>query len=120
MAELTAPQESELKADLTHLEKMLRDQLLQAESSSKAVALDQQAMGRVSRIDAIQQQQMAEAGRQQCEVRLKQVVRALSALNDGDYGFCRSCDNTIGFGRLKIRPETPLCLSCQSKAEQTP
>ncbi|MCL6268619.1 TraR/DksA C4-type zinc finger protein [Sansalvadorimonas sp. 2012CJ34-2] len=118
MDELTPEECHELKADLEQLKIQLQQQLEQAIQSSQVVSLDQQAVGRVSRIDAIQQQSMAVAGKQQCEIRLRQVLRALSSFDDEEYGYCRSCDEPIGYKRLKVRPETPLCLSCQANAEQ--
>ncbi len=118
MDELTQEQLEELTQNLQSLRDTLQQQLAQSSESAQAVTLDQQAFGRVSRIDAIQQQSMAKAGKAQCEQQLRQVFRALADVDSGDYGFCRSCDNPIGYKRLKIRPETPLCLICQTKAEQ--
>lgn len=99
----------------------LADELVELLDSStemsKPVDLDE-PIGRVSRIDAIQQQSMVKAGRQRAELRLR-VVRAALALDaDDEYGYCRGCDDPIGYKRLKVRPETPFCVSCQSELEQ--
>lgn len=119
MDELTRTQQEELIGKLLSLRDDLRQQLDRIGESAKTVILDQQAFGRVSRMDALQQQGMAQAGKVQCEQQLRQVLRALADADSGDYGFCRNCDNPIGYERLKIQPGTPLCLDCQIKAEQT-
>ncbi len=118
MDELNQAQREELTGNLLSLRDDLRQQLDRTSESAQTVTLDQQAFGRVSRVDALQQQSMAQASKAQCEQQLRQVLRALADVDSGDYGFCRSCDNPIGYERLKIRPETPLCLNCQAKAEQ--
>ncbi|MCA9558813.1 MAG: TraR/DksA C4-type zinc finger protein [Myxococcales bacterium] len=118
-AELTPPQQTELLADLRALEVELEAQLEAGREGARPVTLDQQAIGRVSRIDAIQQQQMASEGLRRTRRRLDQVRRALRRAEDGDdYGLCSRCEEPIGFPRLKARPETPTCLGCQSALER--
>ena len=75
-------------------------------------------MGRVSRVDAIQQQQVAVAGREQLTLTLRQVMNALARIESGDYGYCSRCDEPIGFQRLNAQPQAPLCLRCQAASEQ--
>ncbi|MFT5354150.1 MAG: DnaK suppressor protein [Polyangiales bacterium] len=103
-----------------------RDALLALEASllvslehveDEAVELDQTRMGRLSRIDAIQQQQMSAAGRRGQELRLSQVRSALERMTRDEYGACVSCEEPIAQRRLNARPEAPLCLLCQSRRE---
>ncbi len=84
---------------------------------SKPVDLDL-PIGRLSRADAIQMQNMAELNRRQLEVKLKQVEGALAAVENGSYGSCRSCNGEINPARLDARPETPFCIDCQEAFEQ--
>jgi DnaK suppressor protein len=44
--------------------------------------------------------------------------RALAKFDDGSYGECEECGNPIGFSRLQARPEAPLCIACQTRAER--
>ncbi|MBW8184082.1 TraR/DksA C4-type zinc finger protein [Shewanella sp. NR704-98] len=100
-----------LKQELIELEQ----QLELAHSRGAPVILDQQAVGRVSRIDAIQQQEMAQASEvlmQQHIVRIKQIF-----LDTEEYGFCLECGEPIGLGRLTIHPTAEMCIGCQSEAE---
>ncbi len=117
MDELTQAQIDELEADLRAAREELQAALVQSASGAKTVDLDQ-PIGRLSRMDAIQNQQIAKAGRRAMELRLRQVAAALEAVQDGTYGDCRSCDAPIGFARLKARPEAPFCLECQGASER--
>ena len=81
-----------------------------------AIALDQ-PIGRLSRMDAIQLQQMSQANRRSYDTRLRQVRAALAAMDEDDYGYCKRCEEPIGYPRLAVRPEAPFCLSCQEEYE---
>lgn len=48
---------------------------------------------------------------------LFQIDRALGKLEDGTYGQCESCGETIGVGRLKASPFATLCVSCKEEQE---
>jgi len=85
---------------------------------AETVDLDQAAVGRVTRIDAMQQQSMAQANLAQYEILLKQTRAAFRKIELGDYGYCAVCEECIGFKRLSIKPEGPLCINCQNKSEQ--
>ena len=106
---------------LRQLLEIRRDQietlLDSARTDSQPVALDQQSVGRVSRIDAIQQQQMALASRQQAQAQLGLVERALAGIASGDYGECSECGESIAFARLQAQPFAELCIDCQSALE---
>jgi len=115
--EITDEQIRELHAALGGLREELEAVLALSRDGSKPVALDHGATGRVSRVDALQQQQMALANRRSAEVRLAQVRRALASHEAGDYGYCAECEEPIGYRRLRSRPEAPFCLPCQAQRE---
>lgn len=75
------------------------------------------AIGRLTRIDAIQVQAMSEMSRSQLRVRLEQIEAALAAFDEGRYGFCNRCKEPIDVDRLLALPEAPLCLVCQQAIE---
>lgn len=83
---------------------------------SKPVDLDL-PIGRLSRADAMQMQAMASVNKRQLEIKLKQIEGALSAVDNGSYGSCRSCGGEIPHARLDARPETPFCIGCQEEFE---
>ena len=117
-AELTEPQLRELEGVLRELESELRGTLGRAAEGAKPVELDQSSVGRISRIDALQAQHLAKASARNLELRLQQVTQALHLLSQEEYGFCRLCEEPIGYRRLRARPETPLCLRCQGAREK--
>jgi DnaK suppressor protein len=114
---LTDAEEKELGADLANLRTELEQALTAVHDSAAPVQLDQQSVGRLSRMDAIQQQHMAQASQRQLQLRLQQTKAALALLSSSDYGYCRRCEEPIGYRRLKVRPETPFCLGCQEGQE---
>lgn len=116
--ELTDDEVEALAAALRAQLAALSATLAETAASARPVTLDQQAVGRVSRIDAIQQQQMAAANRRRTQLRLSQTRQALEAVATGDYGLCRKCEEPIGIRRLRVRPETPICLDCQAALER--
>ncbi len=85
---------------------------------SKPIGLDQ-PFGRLSRMDALQQQSMTQASRQVAQIRVIKINNALDRINQNDYGYCLECEEEIGYARLKAQPESPLCLDCQSRREKS-
>ena len=116
-AQLKPAQLAQLHASLVTRQRELRELLESSGDSAAPVTLDQQSVGRVSRIDAIQQQQMAIASRQQAEAILKRTELALRRIDDGEYGDCLECGEPIAFGRLQAQPFASLCIDCQSASE---
>jgi DnaK suppressor protein len=106
-----------LRQQLESQQKTLQLQLQQSDDNTKPVTLDQQSVGRVSRIDAIQQQQMASANRDQSMALLQQVDAALKRIESDEYGLCQTCDEPIALPRLQAQPHAVNCIDCQSKQE---
>ena len=80
------------------------------------VELDQQSVGRLSRMDAIQVQAMALATESRRQDRLKIIQAALQRLEDGEYGYCLGCDKDIPAKRLAIDPAVTRCVHCAGRA----
>lgn len=114
--ELTEQQIIFLQTLLVSEEKKLTEAIERGADSSKIVSLED-PIGRLSRMDAIQQQKMAAEGLRRAKLRLERVRSALSKVDSGEYGYCLSCEEPIHFGRLKISPESTLCIRCQEKSE---
>ena len=102
-----------LEEERTRLEELLRI----SKEAAKPVDLDE-PIGRLTRMDAIQQQQMTKANRSAYERKLRQIEAALNSFDKDEYGFCRSCEEPIQFQRLKARPEAAFCLECQEARER--
>ena len=80
--------------------------------SRAAVELDQTSVGRVSRIDAIQQQAMALATERNRARDLARVESALARIESGTYGECIECGEPVGEKRLAFDPAIPTCIGC--------
>lgn len=80
----------------------------------EAVTLDQQRVGRVSRIGAMQEQEMAQATERNRAAELVRIGEALKRIEEGDYGACENCGEEIAEKRLEIDPAALLCIRCAS------
>lgn len=94
----------------------LRDSLLQSSADTSAdrrpVELDQQSVGRLSRMDALQVQAMAQAQEGRRQDQLRRIDAALQRLADGEYGDCVVCGEDIPPKRLEIDPTVARCVDC--------
>lgn len=86
--------------------------------SSGTVELDQSRVGRLSRMDALQQQAMAKATDERADIELLQIEGALGRIKEGEYGYCIKCGDDIAEGRLKVDPGIPTCIECAEKSER--
>lgn len=86
-------------------------------AAAQTVELDQQRVGRVSRMDALQQQAMGQESERRRHVELRKISSALARIDSGDFGYCLSCDELIAIARLEFDPAATLCIDCARKAE---
>ena len=73
-----------------------------AQASTRPVTLDQQAVGRLSRMDALQNQAMAQAQARRREAERVRIRAALKRIEEGEYGFCTDCGEEIEAKRLAL------------------
>ncbi|MHC8508430.1 MAG: TraR/DksA family transcriptional regulator [Rhodospirillales bacterium] len=107
-----APTDAERRAALEAECDELRAGSEAGRDERRPVALDQQAVGRLSRMDAIQMQAMAEAAEERRKLRLQKIGAALKRLDAGAYGECLRCGEDIEPARLKFDPAATLCAPC--------
>ena len=107
---------------LAEFEKLLNARLAElvedeaaSRDSAGVVELDQTRMGRLSRMDALQQQAMAKASQGRKQLEIRRVRAALGRIRSGDYGYCLECDEDIPLPRLKFNPAAPLCVRCADR-----
>lgn len=84
----------------------------QSADSRKTVMLDQQSVGRLSRMDALQAQAMANAAEERRAAEIARIDAALGRVDDGSFGECLRCGENIGDKRLEIDPAATLCIDC--------
>jgi DnaK suppressor protein len=99
------------------LEKMRVDLETLESSSNEAAAtvvLDQTSVGRLSRMDAMQGQQMALEHERRRKETLQQIKAALQRIENGCFAYCLKCDEEIAMGRLRINPIATRCVKCSA------
>ena len=93
-----------------------RDEIKQLINDSReatgTVALDQSKVGRLSRMDALQAQQMAQETARRRQIQLQKIDSALSRMDALEYGNCLICDQEIAIARLEFDPATTRCIKC--------
>ncbi|MGI9434697.1 MAG: TraR/DksA family transcriptional regulator [Geminicoccaceae bacterium] len=87
------------------------------EGDSQPVALDQTRVGRLSRMDALQSQAMAQETERRRHQELDRIDQALKRLSEGEYGDCLECGEPIAPKRLAFDPSAALCIDCADKGE---
>jgi DnaK suppressor protein len=78
---------------------------------SQPVAPDD-AIGRITRMDAINNKSVTEASLRQAEEKLKNLNRVLSKIGTKEFGICQKCGQEIHIRRIIFRPESLLCVNC--------
>jgi len=116
---------NDIKKNLQHYRCRLKQLAKQANSvaeqvgdAAQTVELDQNRVGRLSRMDAMQGQAMARASADRQIVLLKAIDQALLRIDSGDYGRCIECDAYIAAARLDIDPTATLCIQCAQQQER--
>lgn len=82
--------------------------------SQSVVTLDQQAVGRLSRMGALQSQAMAKAQQARRDIMAQRLQAALERLETGEFGECEDCGEWIAQKRLEFAPAATKCISCAS------
>lgn len=70
------------------------------------------AIGRISRMDAINNKNINDAALRSQQKKLQKLERALERMEDKNFGKCIRCGEDIPFGRLKFMPHTTKCVKC--------
>ena len=95
----------------------LSNQDLQAQAGTETVELDQTRVGRLSRMDALQIQQMNLATTRRRSEQITLLNRALERVDDGSYGECFECGEEINPQRLEVDLTAQYCIKCAQARE---
>jgi len=93
------------------LEELTAEDVL-GQSAQKTVELDQQSVGRLSRMDALQSQAMAQAQQRRRAVHKQALQAALRRLAEDEFGYCMECGEEIEEARLLANPAVLKCVGC--------
>lgn len=103
--------EQEIRKTLLAKKQEVTDLLNANAEDAAPIELDQTQQGRLSRMDAIQQQAMAAETQRRRQRDVHLLDAALKRLDEGEYGYCVNCGEAIGTERLALDPATPFCIS---------
>ena len=96
-----------IKAEIAKTENLI----LQYRDLAKPIS-PENAIGRVSRMDAINNKSINDLALRQNEEKLKNLKQVLEKAGSKDFGICLRCKTAIPIGRLMIRPESLYCVKC--------
>jgi len=112
LSSLTKDELAELREELeAQLARLLRS-IEASEAALKPVELDQSRVGRLSRMDELQNQSLTRNLHEREEIRLGLIQSALARMNESAYGACAACGSAIPYERLLVFPEAPECGNC--------
>ncbi|MBT8461657.1 MAG: hypothetical protein KJO44_03970 [Gemmatimonadetes bacterium] len=112
MSPLTKDHLAELREELeAQLERLMRS-IEASEAALEPVELDQSRVGRLSRMDELQNQSLTRNLHEREEIRLTLVRNALARMEEGTYGLCAACESEIPYERLLVFPEAVECGGC--------
>ena len=107
-----------MRRRLLELRQALEDVADTAEASAQTVHLDQSRVGRLSRMDAMQGQAMAQASGRRREESLRKIAAAIARIDSNENGICRDCDEEIAEARRRFDPAADRCIECAGKRER--
>lgn len=96
---------------MKRLDELEQEDALGAQAAAP-VALEQDSVGRLSRVDALQSQAMALASQRRRQSEKSQIAAALRKISKDEYGYCLSCGKEIGDARLRSSPAAAQCIYC--------
>ena len=99
------------RSRLELLAEEIRSAMESSKEDSGVVELDT-SIGRLSRMDAMQNQQMALELRRRQEQQLQRIANALKRMDKGTYGLCGKCKQPIAEERLEVSPDVVMCVGC--------
>ncbi len=99
--------EQKILEEIARTEKLI----VEYKEMTRPVAPDD-AIGRISRMDAINNKSVTEASLRQAEEKLLNLKRVLSLVGTSDFGICIKCGKPIPAGRILYRPESLTCVNC--------
>ena len=103
--------EKEIRKTLLAKKQEMTDLLNTSADDVAPVELDQTQQGRLSRMDALQQQAMAAETQRRRQREVHLLDAALKRLDEGEYGYCVNCGEAIEPERLTLDPATPFCIA---------
>jgi DnaK suppressor protein len=113
---LNAADKDRVRAALEGLTASLTEELAALEAGRETVSPDT-AIGRLSRLEALNDQGVRNTRIGESRRRLGALRATMSRLDDEDFGECDGCGEDIPLARLELVPESRRCVSCASGSD---
>ncbi|TNF44145.1 MAG: TraR/DksA family transcriptional regulator [Epsilonproteobacteria bacterium] len=111
MTTLTEEEKNELKEIIETNIDTLTEQIAILEEKVKPIAPDC-SLGRLTRLEAMGEQHVNNKVLDESKLRLSRLTNALLRVDKPMFGICLECEEPIGIGRMRIRPESVRCVEC--------
>lgn len=108
---MTEEEKSEIKEIIETNIHTLNEQIAILEEKVKPIAPDC-SLGRLTRLEAMGEQHVNNKILDESKLRLARLTNALSRIDKPMFGMCIECEEPIGMGRMRIRPESVRCVEC--------
>lgn len=108
---MTIEQRQELKAKIQESIVSTQSDIEELKELTKPIS-PENAIGRVSRMDAINNKSINEAALAQAQSKLDKLLFALDKCDEPAFGSCKRCNQDIPMGRLMLMPEALFCVQC--------
>ena len=92
---------------------ILKDQIAHLEEKVQPISPDC-GLGRLTRLEAMGEQHVNNKVLDEARIRLTRLINALRRIDTPMFGICIECDESIGVGRMSVRPESVRCVACAS------
>ena len=100
-----------IEETINHDITLLREQIAILEEKVKPIAPDC-GLGRLTRLEAMGEQHVNNKILDESRVRLTRLQNALQRIDKPMFGICIECEEDIGIGRMRVRPESVRCVEC--------
>jgi DnaK suppressor protein len=113
---MTRTEKEKLKQHIRHRIDVVNGDIAAFKISSAPVSPDN-AIGRLTRMEAINSKSINEAALRKARTTRALLEKALRTIDSEDFGYCRDCEEPIAFARLMAMPEAALCVGCATRRE---
>jgi len=111
---MTKEEKLEIKDSIEVSIQTLKEQIATLEEKVKPIAPDC-SLGRLTRLEAMGEQHVNNKVLDESKLRLSRLTNALSRVEKPMFGICIECEEPIGMGRMRIRPESVRCVECANQ-----
>lgn len=111
---MTSSEREQIRQKLQDTILKVQNEIAELKELTKPIAPDS-AIGRISRMDAINNKSVNDAGLRKSKVKLSKLEKNLERIDDEDFGNCTRCGKEIQVGRILFMPESSWCIACARK-----